>query len=818
MKFKIIVFLIFNFFSFCFGQIKGIVVDSKEVSLEGVSIYIENSYTGTVSNSEGKFELFFPEKEGIIVFKFLGYTTRRISYSEAIKEPFLKIILVEEELKLAEVVLNSKENPAHRVIRMAQKYRKENLEKSLNYKADFYCKGLIHLKAPEKFFGQDIGNLEGVLNDSTRTGIIYLSETKSKIFSTPKNFKEIITASKVSGNSNGYSFNNAQSSEFNFYKNIVEILGENIISPIGNGAFSFYKYRLEGTFYTKENKLINKIAVIPKQENGPVFKGKIYIVEDDWTLYGVQLTISSKQSTHFISNFLTFLTIDQKFNYDKTQTRWVKATQFLDFELGGFGFNTNGRFSNIYTNYVLEPVFKDNFFNREIFKYEKYANKKDTLFWKKTRPLPLTPEETNDYKEKRKLEEKRKDTVYLDSIDKAYNKWKWGNLLLSSKTIRNSKNNSYWVLDPLLPSYVFNPIQGHTIGTNIYFNKDFEMPKKKFNWDTELQYGFSSKTFYATTLLSYTWNYIQSPNISINMGRSFVAFNENDISTILNTITSLLFKENFAKFYDRKFIKLDFRTDVLSGIRVYTFLEYNQRTPQGNNTNFSYFNKNKEYMSNLPNNSIYDFEKHNLYRFLIGFRYRFGEKYISLPDRRINTYNYKLPIIFASFTRGVSDDVEKYNFSKIRVSVSQDILFSRKWGETYYNLQYQSFIQKQTPSFIDAFHFNGNQTYLIFDNLSRFNLMPYYKYSTYENNFALHWVHNFKNGFFSNFPIIKQLKAYVNFGVHFLHIKNQLPYREFSIGLSNLGLGKFRILKINYFRNYIGSEFQTDAIVIGLRF
>src|SRR5690606_42107523 len=61
-------------------------------------------------------------------------------------------------------------------------------------------------------------DFDGML-DSTRTGIIYLSETISEIaYQKPDKFTEKIIASKVSGNDNGFSFNSAQSANISFYE------------------------------------------------------------------------------------------------------------------------------------------------------------------------------------------------------------------------------------------------------------------------------------------------------------------------------------------------------------------------------------------------------------------------------------------------------------------------------------------------------------------------------------------------------------------------------------------------------------------------
>ena len=93
----------------------------------------------------------------------------------------MNVTLQEESTSLDEVILNTKEDPAYRIIRETIAQRKENLEKLSEYTADFYSRGLWRVKdIPEKIFGQEVGDFDGAL-DSTRTGIVYLSETISEI-------------------------------------------------------------------------------------------------------------------------------------------------------------------------------------------------------------------------------------------------------------------------------------------------------------------------------------------------------------------------------------------------------------------------------------------------------------------------------------------------------------------------------------------------------------------------------------------------------------------------------------------------------------
>ncbi len=60
---------------------------------------------------------------------------------------------------------------------------------------------------PEKIMGRDIF-IDGL--DSSRSGIVYLSESVSEVFiQKPDQKKEIMISSKVSGRSQGFSWNSA---------------------------------------------------------------------------------------------------------------------------------------------------------------------------------------------------------------------------------------------------------------------------------------------------------------------------------------------------------------------------------------------------------------------------------------------------------------------------------------------------------------------------------------------------------------------------------------------------------------------------------
>jgi hypothetical protein len=278
------------------------------------------------------------------------------------------------QVALNEVVINTKINPANAIIKAAIAARKDNAIKNENYTSDFYSRGLFKIhKAPKKILGQKFDAFDEIL-DSTRSGILYLSETVSKLtYSKPNRLDEVIVASKVSGNDNGFSFNTAASAEFDFYANSLPFQVD-VISPIAQNAFNYYKYQLEGTFFDDQNHQINKIKITPKRDTEPTFTGYIYIADDSWAIYAVDV--------HRAGNLIQFpaltsLSINQSFSFNSTDNRWTKNTQKLSFEAGMLQIKIAGGFTYVYSNYNFEPAEAKKTNKREVLRFELNANKKD---------------------------------------------------------------------------------------------------------------------------------------------------------------------------------------------------------------------------------------------------------------------------------------------------------------------------------------------------------------------------------------------------------------------------------------------------------
>ena len=571
-----------------FSQITGTVKSTKGSTLPFVNIYLENTFTGTTSNEDGFYELEYSKTgEVTVFFQYLGYNSFKKKVSITSYPYRLDAVLVDEEISLDEVVVNAEENPANQIIRNTISKRKINLEKIKAYKADFYSRGLIRIKnAPEKILGQEVGDLGGGL-DSTRSGVIYLSETISKLdFKSPDKLKEKIIASKVSGDDNGFSFNNASDVDYNFYNNTIEI-GNQLVSPVSEFAFNYYRYKLEGVFYDDRGNLINKIRVTPKRENDRVFSGLVYIIEDQWSLYGLELTVTGEQTQMPAAESIT---LKQNFSFSESNNFWVVISQSIDFKYGLFGIKGDGRFTAVYSNYNFNPEFTKRTFTREIVSFENDANKKDSLYWNAIRPVPLTLEETKDYLKKDSVQTVKKSKPYLDSLDQANNRFKILDLI-TGYSYQNSHKDYRFSFSGPLRAMSFNTVQGPNARANFNFRKNYDEFRRYFNANASINYSISDRRLRPTGSLTYKFNNISKPFLTISGGNKVEQFNpSNPISITVNSIASLFFEDNYMKLYDRTFIQTSYSEEWFNGFRFFSTLSYEKRKPLFNTSTNLFIN------------------------------------------------------------------------------------------------------------------------------------------------------------------------------------------------------------------------------------
>ncbi|AXG75169.1 carboxypeptidase-like regulatory domain-containing protein [Flavobacterium arcticum] len=804
------------------SQIKGKVTSSDGQSIPFVSITVEDTYTGTTANENGEYELNI-KKTGnyTLLFQSIGYKTKRKSIDIKTFPYLLNITLQDETYQLDEVVISNKENPAIAIIRSAIANKKENSAKTGRFEADFYSKGIFRVKdVPKKIMGIKVEDEEESMLDSTGSGIIYLSETVSKItFEQPNNLKERIIASKISGNDNGFSYNTALGTSYNFYDNYVKF-GINMVSPLADNAFNYYKFSFEGSFFDENETQINKIKVIPRRDKEPVVEGYIYIVEDSWAISAVDFDIKGYRVQQPI---METLNLKQNFSYNTKNRIWAKNSQTLDFKAGLFGITFTGKFTHVYTNYVFHDSFDKGTFGKEVVYIEKDSNKKDSIYWNEMRPVPLTEEEVVDYVKKDSIQTLHTSQTYLDSTDQKNNKFGVFDIL-SGYTYRNSFKKWRISYDGLLglSNIGFNTVQGWNLNTNLSFTKYDEDTGKSTYLGTNFEYGLAEDRLRVLGRFTHRFNRTNNATLYLTGGNVAEQYNEaKPISKFINTVSTLFFKDNYMKLYDNTFAKAQYQQEIITGLNVLATTEYTRRRALTNHTDYVLIKDSDSYTSNnplAPEVDVPTFEKHHLMKASIVANMRFGQKYITRPDGKIPISSRNYPSFSVMYEKGFAGSESNYEYDFVAGRVTYNTTLGNK-GNFGINIKGGKFFNADNIAFIDYKHFNGNQTHVGGGQsyLNVFNLLPYYSHSTNDEYMELHAEHNFKGYIMNKIPLLNKLQWNLVVGYHQISTPDYKPYSEFTAGFDNVGFGKFKMLRIDYVRSY-QNGFQTDGVIFGLKF
>jgi hypothetical protein len=803
-----------------YAQIKGKITAAGGEGIPFVSITIENTYNGTTANEEGQFELNVKNTgKYTVIFQSIGYKTQKLSIDVKSLPHTLNVVMADEKYELNEIVISNAEDPAYAVIREAIAHRKENSAKTGRFESDFYSKGIFRVKnLPKKILGQKVEMPDGMV-DSTGSGILYLSETVSHItFEQPDKLKERIIASKVSGNDNGFSYNTAMNTYYNFYDNYIDMGEVQMLSPIAGSALNYYKYKLEGTFFDENNNQINKIKVIPRRDKEAVVEGYIYIVDDSWAIYAIDFDMKGyRMQTPFLNN----LNMKQNFTYNTDNGIWAKNSQVFDIDAGGFGIKFSGTFTHVYTNYVFHDRFEKKTFGKEIIIIEDEANKKDSVYWNAMRPIPLTGEETVDYIKKDSIQTLHNSETYKDSINRKANKFHWGDPIMGY-SYRNSKG-THFRYDGVfqLPSY--NTVQGWVFDTGMSASflrnpeeKD-DLKKKRIYTGVKANYGIAEDRLRVN-------GYITGFGFTLWGGNTIEQFNPNNITPFINMASTLLFERNYMKLYDKTFAKLNYGTKVADGINVGASVEYLRRRALYNNADWVFLkDDDHSYTSNNPlepfNYSSAPFETHTLYKAGLNATFNFGLKYKVYPGGKKSVMNYgEYPTVAVRYEKAFAGSIKEYEYDFVAAGANYQTTFGNK-GDFAISVKGGKFFNADGIAFTDYKHFNANETHVNsgFTNISGFNLMPYYSLYTNDAYFESHIEHNFKGYIMNKIPVLNYLQWNLVVGYHTAATTDTKPYHEFTAGFDNIGIGNFRMLRIDYVRAYQGG-FQTDGIMFGLKF
>src|ERR1035437_5318947 len=353
MKKTLLLFILLTLLLRGYSQnIYGVVYDENDKPLPYASILIKGTTKGASANNQGEFSFNLPQGTYTLVCQHVGYEKQELKVILSHKDVEVNFKLFLQKLQLKEVVISSgDEDPAYEIIRQAIKKRDYYFKQVQAFECEAYIKGLIKLRhLPNRILGQKIKaeDKRDMRLDSSNQGIIFLSESITKVaMQQPNKIKLEVISGRQSGREGfGFSF----PTFITLYQNNVKMFTERInprgfISPIADGALSYYRYKYLGSFW-EDGKEINSIRVIPKRSYEPLFSGIINITEDDWRIHSCDLLLT-KQSQLEIIDTLQLTQIHVPVSKDV----WRVKNQLIHFNFKQLGIDAIGNFAYVYSKY-----------------------------------------------------------------------------------------------------------------------------------------------------------------------------------------------------------------------------------------------------------------------------------------------------------------------------------------------------------------------------------------------------------------------------------------------------------------------------------
>jgi Family of unknown function (DUF5686)/CarboxypepD_reg-like domain len=634
------------------------------------------------------------------------------------------------------------------------------------------------------------------------------------------------------------------------------VLANMAISPLAPNAFSHYNYKFLGAS-SQGNFTINKIQVIPKRKSQQLFEGTIYIIEDLWCLQSVDLT-----NENFIGKIRVqqlyvpvqddiWMPVSHKFEAEigimgfKADAGYGSSVKYVEVRPNlslqrpvaisdTYSLNKEHNLKSSDTivskskQKIANILEKDKLSNHDMAKLarlmekesegsrndstknsleikdntthivEKDASKRDSTYWARIRPIPLSDVEirslkiSDSLKAATRTKEVKSDTV-PSSKNKGNNKFlsTAGNIIFGHSWSDTSgfRFTDVGLINP--KSAGFNSVDGFTYGLNFSVSKSWKN-KTSFDLYPDLRWAFSRKRLMWGINTSYRFDNIRHRRIFIRSGSKSKDINYGGgINPFINSLTSLLLKKNYLKLYESKYLTLGYSSEISNGLVLELSTDYEYRSVLQNTTNFSFLESSSLYADNTPGsiylspesnpiNALRD-QRHLDFTSKISFtpflKYRMS-KGVKIP------LNSDWPTFELTWQHGINDfneiDQGLRRFDMFRFEVSRNTSVGA-FGNFRWRIRAAAYLDNRTLTFYDFFQINSQPFPLLLNN--------------YEDAFMI-----------PSFYSLSTPESYAE-----AHIKYTTPYLLLKLipGLSNT------LMRENVSLSYLGSRFHPNYTEIG---
>lgn len=723
--------------------VKGRVIDgATREAIPFVSVLFLGTSIGTTTDFDGYFELKTTEKVDSIRVSFLGFDTQIKAVKSGVTQA-IDFQMVESATEVEEVVIRPGENPANKIIKLAQERKEFNEYTSLDaYQYESFTKVQLAIdNLSEKFKNRKmmkpiipLFDTVAHLSENGKPILpVFISESLSDFYvlKKPARKREYIKATKIVGvgvtdGSLTSQIIGSSFQQYNFYSNWVYILDKNFVSPISNAALGYYVFTLRDTVKI-DGKDCYELQVNPKRAGDLAFTGKIWVQDSTYALKRVILEIGKSANLNFIDK----LKIQQELSQTSAGP-WLPSKTRVLLNIQEISDNSPGMVALFYTSnkdFIVNEPKPVKFFDTPLEVAEE-ATQYGKEFWDTSRHERISESEKRVYQmvdTLRNLPTVKTWIEYVDIIISGY------------KEVGKVDIGPYGLV------YGYNNLEGSRfrVGfkTNEYFSRKwtlrgylaYGLKDGRFKYSGQIDRILSRK-HWTTLTLSYKDDVEQ------------IGVTDQDYSTsnLFNQLS--LFQANqLNRTIDYKArVGREFKKGITGWLtarnKSYTF------SPIGN-FNFAYIKNTED-----PNNPSI---ANSFINTSVTAKIRIAMKELFIIDGndRVSIGNGFAPQLEVSYTRGMKDVFDGgFNYDKIDFNLRQYIVFGTLGQGDYILTAGKVFGALPYPL---LFVQRGNEAFV--SSRNAYNLMNFFEFVT-DQYVALNYEHHFDGLFTNRTPLIKKWK------------------------------------------------------------
>ncbi len=784
----------------------GYVLSKTGEPIPFANIFVKQIQSGTSANFEGKYYLGLPAKgEYDFVVSAVGYES--LTYNLNIEEEdIIKDFKLEDSnIELEEIVVKaSKRDPAYAIIQQVIDNKKDYLASIKSFKTNVYVKAKEEIKTidkkgkkPRKEEKDELVKLDsnGEPEDPFETAKKEAQEEQNKFLASlnlvemevevnyqfPKKYREERTAYKLYGSKHGLFIPRFEETDFNFYRNMVQLEGiaeVPLISPISRTSILSYKYKL---IESKEENglLVHKIKVIPKKVGNATCSGHIYINEGIWNINRLDFNFS-KGGLKFFDAFRL------KQDYEKlADGTWIPTRQEMIYETKeGKSKTFKGNTTLLYSDYQNNFEFPEKFFGSEVVVTTKDAYEKDSLYWNNSRPEPLTSEEVKLVQIRDSIEVYHDSPAYKDSMQLLYNKVKPVEVLWEGIGFRDYTKKQELYIGSIPNLLNFEVVGGWRLGPYVSWFRRWENGKV-LRTSINPDIGLKNKDLQGDFDIWFRYNPHKLASIYFEIERNFASINPYD--AFINQLS-------VSNYILHNAGELRHRFEIVNGLYLYTSFSLSDRKSITNLDSYTFLNN---LIENQP--EPLDFDPFQAFITHTNLSYTPGQKFMTEPNRKI-VLSSKWPTFSVEHKKGwngiLGSDI---NFDYLEFGIQQDVTFGT-FGNSKYTLISGQFLNTKDLRFIDLKRFRESDPILYSGPLHSFQSLD--TALTTANIFIeAHHIHHFNGALINNIPLLKKTRIRTVLGGGFLYVKDiNLRHEEVFLGLERIfKLGARRRLRLGVY-------------------